>query len=228
MKILVTGGAGFIGSHTCDRLLALGHEVVVLDALTAPVHRDGEPDVPEPRGRVLPGRRPQPRPAGEPAPSGRRGLPLRRLPGLPARLRAVHRRQRGLHRPDLRDHRRRAARPGPGRRGLLAVRDGRGPVPVRRRRRAAPGDAPGEGAGGRPVGHPAARSAAARWRCSSRPSGSRTRRTPTACPSSARRWSPSTSAAGTASRPSRSGTASCRDRGSRCTTRTRAPAASSA
>ncbi len=43
MKILVTGGAGFIGSHTCDRLLSLGHEVVVLDALTPPVHRDAEP-----------------------------------------------------------------------------------------------------------------------------------------------------------------------------------------
>ena len=43
MKILVTGGAGFIGSHTCDRLLALGHEVVVLDALNPPVHRDGVP-----------------------------------------------------------------------------------------------------------------------------------------------------------------------------------------
>ena len=43
MKILVTGGAGFIGSHTCDRLLALGHEVVVLDALIPPVHRDGVP-----------------------------------------------------------------------------------------------------------------------------------------------------------------------------------------
>ena len=43
MKILVTGGAGFIGSHTCDRLLALGHEVVVLDALTPPVHRNGQP-----------------------------------------------------------------------------------------------------------------------------------------------------------------------------------------
>jgi dTDP-L-rhamnose 4-epimerase len=43
MKILVTGGAGFIGSHTCDRLLSLGNEVVVLDALTPPVHRDGQP-----------------------------------------------------------------------------------------------------------------------------------------------------------------------------------------
>jgi dTDP-L-rhamnose 4-epimerase len=44
MKILVTGGAGFIGSHTSDRLLELGHEVVVLDALTPPVHRGGPPD----------------------------------------------------------------------------------------------------------------------------------------------------------------------------------------
>jgi dTDP-L-rhamnose 4-epimerase len=43
VKILVTGGAGFIGSHTCDRLLALGHEVIVLDALTPPVHRDSRP-----------------------------------------------------------------------------------------------------------------------------------------------------------------------------------------
>ena len=43
MRILVTGGAGFIGSHTCDRLLALGHDVIVLDALTPPVHRDGRP-----------------------------------------------------------------------------------------------------------------------------------------------------------------------------------------
>ncbi|HET9060132.1 MAG TPA: NAD-dependent epimerase/dehydratase family protein [Acidimicrobiales bacterium] len=43
MRILVTGGAGFIGSHTCDRLLAEGHEVTVLDALVPPVHRDGPP-----------------------------------------------------------------------------------------------------------------------------------------------------------------------------------------
>ncbi len=31
MKILVTGAAGFIGSHMCERLLLLGHEVVGLD-----------------------------------------------------------------------------------------------------------------------------------------------------------------------------------------------------
>ncbi|MCX6640803.1 MAG: SDR family oxidoreductase [bacterium] len=31
MRILVTGGAGFIGSHLCDRLLERGHEVICLD-----------------------------------------------------------------------------------------------------------------------------------------------------------------------------------------------------
>ncbi|MBU0480376.1 MAG: UDP-glucose 4-epimerase GalE [Proteobacteria bacterium] len=33
MKVLVTGGAGYIGSHTCLELLAEGHEVVVVDNL---------------------------------------------------------------------------------------------------------------------------------------------------------------------------------------------------
>jgi dTDP-glucose 4,6-dehydratase len=33
MRIVVTGGAGFLGSHLCDRLLAEGHEVIAVDNL---------------------------------------------------------------------------------------------------------------------------------------------------------------------------------------------------
>ena len=33
MAILVTGGAGFIGSHTCVELLNAGYDVVVVDNL---------------------------------------------------------------------------------------------------------------------------------------------------------------------------------------------------
>ncbi|MBV72416.1 MAG: UDP-glucose 4-epimerase GalE [Myxococcales bacterium] len=43
MKILITGGAGYIGSHTCVELLNAGHELVVLDNLSnskhAAIHR---------------------------------------------------------------------------------------------------------------------------------------------------------------------------------------------
>jgi dTDP-L-rhamnose 4-epimerase len=42
MKVLITGGAGFIGSHLADRLLADGHGVRALDNLDAQVHANGE------------------------------------------------------------------------------------------------------------------------------------------------------------------------------------------
>ena len=41
-RVLITGGAGFIGSHTADALLALGYHVRALDAITAQVHPSGE------------------------------------------------------------------------------------------------------------------------------------------------------------------------------------------
>ncbi|MCL5286667.1 MAG: NAD-dependent epimerase/dehydratase family protein [Acidobacteria bacterium] len=42
-RVLVTGGAGFIGSHTCDLLLERGYEVRALDCLQARVHPGGRP-----------------------------------------------------------------------------------------------------------------------------------------------------------------------------------------
>lgn len=38
MRVLITGGAGFIGSHTADALLARGYQVRALDSLEPPVH----------------------------------------------------------------------------------------------------------------------------------------------------------------------------------------------
>jgi len=48
MNILVTGGAGFIGSHVTDRFVALGHEVAVLDNLST-----GRREFVNPKARLL-------------------------------------------------------------------------------------------------------------------------------------------------------------------------------
>jgi len=42
MKVLITGGAGFIGSHLADRLLAEGNDVRAFDNLDRQVHAEGE------------------------------------------------------------------------------------------------------------------------------------------------------------------------------------------
>jgi dTDP-L-rhamnose 4-epimerase len=44
LNILITGGAGFIGSHTCDALIERGHRVRILDNLQKTVHPNGKPD----------------------------------------------------------------------------------------------------------------------------------------------------------------------------------------
>ena len=55
MKILITGGAGFIGSHTADRLIEMGHQVRLLDNLQPTVHPKGKPDYLNPEAEFIKG-----------------------------------------------------------------------------------------------------------------------------------------------------------------------------
>ena len=52
-RVLVTGGAGFLGSHLCDRLLAAGHDVVCLDNYFTGTKRNIERHFGNPRFEAL-------------------------------------------------------------------------------------------------------------------------------------------------------------------------------
>ncbi len=54
-QILITGGAGFVGSHLADGLLRAGHKVRVVDDLTPQVHKDGAPDYLSPQVELVVG-----------------------------------------------------------------------------------------------------------------------------------------------------------------------------
>ncbi len=53
MKVLVTGGAGFIGSHTVDLLINKGFDVVILDNLEPQVHNNKKPDYLNPKAKFI-------------------------------------------------------------------------------------------------------------------------------------------------------------------------------
>ena len=52
MRVLVTGGAGFIGTHLCRRLVREGMSVTILDNLSPQIHGERERLAPDLEGRV--------------------------------------------------------------------------------------------------------------------------------------------------------------------------------
>ncbi|HSU18502.1 MAG TPA: NAD-dependent epimerase/dehydratase family protein [Acidobacteriaceae bacterium] len=54
-QVLITGGAGFVGSHLADGLLRAGHKVRIVDDLTPQVHPSGPPDYLSPEVELIQG-----------------------------------------------------------------------------------------------------------------------------------------------------------------------------
>jgi UDP-glucuronate decarboxylase len=52
-RILVTGGAGFLGSHLCDRLLKDGHDVLCVDNFFTRQKKNIEHLLPHPRFELM-------------------------------------------------------------------------------------------------------------------------------------------------------------------------------
>jgi dTDP-L-rhamnose 4-epimerase len=53
--VLITGGAGFIGSHTVDKLIENGFDVRIIDILQKPVHLKGKPSYLNPKAEFIHG-----------------------------------------------------------------------------------------------------------------------------------------------------------------------------
>jgi UDP-glucuronate decarboxylase len=53
LRVLVTGGAGFIGSHLCERLLELGHEVLCIDNFYTGTRHNVHPLLSHPRFELM-------------------------------------------------------------------------------------------------------------------------------------------------------------------------------
>jgi dTDP-L-rhamnose 4-epimerase len=56
-RVLITGGAGFIGSHLADELIGAGYRVRLLDSLVPQVHGEDRnpPDYLHPEAELMPG-----------------------------------------------------------------------------------------------------------------------------------------------------------------------------
>src|SRR5438067_2008886 len=123
-RALVTGGAGFIGSHTAEELLRAGYDVRVLDNLTPPIHTgDGEwPDwLPKDVARR------------------RCGVSSCRLSGLASKLLAILPRQLRRDGVVVRIDRRREIAGEESCRGQQSIRLRRRPLSMREGRRSLPG-----------------------------------------------------------------------------------------